>query len=300
MEQKILLPICLLAAASCSSDPGYDAQGTFEATEITVSAEGTGKILSFDVEQGQNLAEGRIIGQIDTLQLSLQLQELMQQCSALESSRPDMAAQIASLQEQISGVKTERDRIVRLLKEGAATQQQLDNLNTQLASLQGELAARKSSIGNNASSIDNQIDALTAKSQAIRDQIAKCTVTAPISGTVLDKIAETGEVTSFGKPLLKMADMDNIYLRAYFTSDQLSGLKLGQKVKVTADYGGGNEKEYDGVISYISSQSEFTPKTIQTRNSRANLVYAVKIAVKNDGHLKIGLTGNVYVGDNNK
>lgn len=142
--------------------------------------------------------------------------------------------------------------------------------------------------------------ALIVKSQAIDDQISNCVITSPISGTVLSKVAESGEVTAFGRPLFKVADMNNIYLRAYFTSDQLSDLRLGQKVTVMADYGGGNEKEYEGTVSFISPQSEFTPKTIQTRDSRANLVYAVKIAVRNDGLLKIGLTGNVYVGDKSK
>lgn len=300
MKHPILILSCTLALTSCSSKPEYDAQGTFEATEIIVSAEGTGKILSLGVEQGDSLVAGQIVGQIDTIQLSLQKHELELQRSALESSRPDLAAQIASVKEQIAGTRTDRDRIARLLAEDAATQQQLDNLNTRLASLQGQLDAQTSSINKNRSSIDEQVSALTVKASAIEDQIAKCVITTPISGIVLDKIAEAGEVTAFGKPLFKIADMGNIYLRAYFTSDQLSGLRLGQKVSVVADYGGGNEKEYEGTISYISSQSEFTPKTIQTRNSRANLVYAVKIAVKNDGLLKIGLTGNVYVGDNGK
>lgn len=300
MKHPILILSCTLALTSCSSKPEYDAQGTFEATEIIVSAEGTGKILSLGIEQGDSLVTGQIVGQIDTIQLSLQKHELELQRSALESSRPDLSAQIASVKEQIAGTRTDRDRIARLLTEGAATQQQLDNLNTQLASLQGQLDAQTSSINKNRSSIDEQVSALTVKARAIEDQIAKCVITSPISGIVLDKIAEAGEVTAFGKPLFKIADMGNIYLRAYFTSDQLSGLRLGQSVSVVADYGGGNEKEYEGTIAYISSQSEFTPKTIQTRNSRANLVYAVKIAVKNDGLLKIGLTGNVYVGDNGK
>lgn len=294
---RIALALCLIGTASCASPPDYDAQGTFEATEVTVSSEGTGKILSLDVEEGDSLRAGQPVGQIDTLQLSLQRQEVRRQRAALAGSRPDLAAQTASLQEQIAGARTDRDRIARLLAEGAATQQQLDNLNTRLASLQGQLAAQKSTVGNSSSSIDEQMKGLDAKESALQDQIAKCTITAPISGTVLIKSAKPGEVTSFGRPLFRMADMDNIYLRAYFTSDQLSGLRLGQKVRVKADYGGGNEREYEGTVSYIASQSEFTPKTIQTRDSRANLVYAVKIAVKNDGLLKIGLTGNVYVGD---
>lgn len=300
MKSKILLPILLAALASCSTKPEYDAQGTFEATEITVSAEGTGKIMWLAIEQGDSVMAGQPVGQIDTVQLSLQRAELLRQRAALENSRPDLQAQIESLQEQVAGAITERDRIARLLQEGAATRQQLDNLNTRIASLEGQIKAQKSSIANTTSSIDEQVNALAEKVQAIDDQIAKCVITSPISGTVLNKMAEAGEVTTFGKPLFKVADMQNIYLRAYFTSDQLAHIRLGQTVTVVADYGGGNEKEYEGTVSYIASQSEFTPKTIQTRDSRANLVYAVKIAVKNDGLLKIGLTGNVYVGDNGK
>ena len=253
--------------------------------------------MSLTIEQGDTVSMNQSVGLIDTLQLSMQRSELSSQRAALAASRPNLTAQIASLQEQIAGTTIERDRISRLLKDGAATRQQLDNLNTSLASLEGQLAAQKSSIANSTSSIDEQINALHAKTQAIDDRISKCVITTPISGIVLEKIAEAGEVAAFGTPLFKVADMDNMYLRAYFTSDQLSGLRLGQKVRVVADYGAGNEREYEGAVTFISPHSEFTPKNIQTRESRANLVYAVKIAVRNDGLLKIGLTGNVYVGD---
>lgn len=300
MKTCIFLPIALMALAACSPKPDYDAQGTFEATEVTVSAEGTGKIISLAVEQGDSVTKGEPVGQIDTIQLCLQKTGLSRQIAALENSRPNLEAQIASLQEQIAGTRIDRDRIARLLIEGAATRQQLDNLNTRLASLEGQLAAQKSSVTNNTLSINEQVKALQAQSKAIDDQIAKCLIYSPLSGIVLTKTSEVGEVTSFGKPLFKVADMDNLYLRAYFTSDQLAQLRLGQKVRVVADYGAGNEKGYDGTVTFISPQSEFTPKTIQTRDSRANLVYAVKIAVKNDGLLKIGLTGNVYVGNNGK
>jgi len=300
MKSYVLSLIGLCVLASCSGKAGYDAQGTFEATETTVSAEGTGRILTLVIEQGDSVAAGQTVGLIDTVQLSLQRAELLSQRCALENSRPNLEAQVASIQEQIAGTTTERNRIARLLSEGAATQQQLDNLNTRLASLQGQLAAQQSSVTNSISTIDEQVNALTARLQAVEDQISKCVITSPASGIVLNKIAEAGEVATFGKPLFKVADMDNMYLRAYFTSDQLADLRLGQSVRVVADYGGDNEKEYEGTVSFISPQSEFTPKTIQTRNSRANLVYAVKIAVPNDGMLKIGLTANVYVGDNGK
>lgn len=289
--------VLLVLLASCSSKTDYDAQGTFEATEVIVSAEGTGKILNLNIEQGDSVTANLPIGLIDTLQLSLQYQELISQKEALLKSRPDVSAQVASVKQEIAGTTIDRDRIARLLKEGAATQQQLDNLNTRLNSLQGQLQALLSTMQNNTANLDEQASALDSRMAYIQDQISKCMIASPISGTVLSKLAEAGEVATFGKPLFKVADMDNIYLRAYFTSDQLSGLSLGQKVKVMADYGGGNEKEYPGTIIFIATQSEFTPKTIQTKDSRANLVYAVKISVPNDGLLKIGLTGNVYLND---
>ena len=298
ISYRILLPIGVSMFASCSSTPDYDAQGTFEATEVIVSSEGNGKILYLDIDQGDSVVAGRTVGEVDTVQIFFQRTEVPRQYAALDASGPNLAAQIASLREQIAGTLTDRDRVARLLKDGAATQQQLDNLNTKLASLQGQLDAQRSTVNNSRSSIDEQMNALVVKSQAVDDQIARCVIASPISGVVLDKLAEAGEVTSFGKPLFKVADMHNIYLRAYFTSDQLSALRLGQKVTVVADYGAGNEKSYEGTVSYLATQSEFTPKTIQTKDSRANLVYAVKIAVKNDGLLKIGLTGNVYVGNN--
>ncbi len=300
MKSQYFLVAVMAVMVSCATKPDYDAQGTFEATEVIVSAEGTGKILTLDIEQGDSVTANVPVGLIDTLQLSLQRQELINQRDALLKSRPDISAQVASVKHEIAGATTDRDRIARLLKEGAATQQQLDNLNTKLSSLQGQLQALLSSMNNNTANLDEQAAALDSRILSIEDQIGKCVIASAISGTVLVKLAEAGEVASFGKPLFRVADMENIYLRAYFTSDQLSGLSLGQKVRVMADYGGGNQKEYPGTISFIATQSEFTPKTIQTKDSRANLVYAVIISVPNDGLLKLGLTGNVYVGNSGK
>jgi len=295
IHTTILLAASLLAA--CSSDNDYDAQGTFEATEITVSSEGTGRLLSLNIEEGDSVTKGTDIGLIDTLQLHLQWLELARQQSATLKSRPDMERQVASLREQISGAKIERNRIVRLLKDGAATQKQLDDATTYLASLEGQLTAQLSQMHNSTTSLDEKASAVDAQKASIADRLKKCHVQSPVSGVVLTKYAEAGEVASFGTPLFKVADISRMFLRAYFTSDQLSSLRLGQKVKVMADYGGDNRREYDGTITYIAQQSEFTPKTIQTKDSRANLVYAVKIAVKNDGLIKIGMNGEVYVGN---
>lgn len=283
--------------SACTSPPEHDAEGTFEATEITVSAEGTGQLLSFDLEAGDNVTKGMKIGLIDTLQLSLQRRELQSRKAALLNTRPDISAQVAATREQIAGTRTERDRVERLLAEGAATKQQLDQLNTRLAALEGQLKGQLSTLESNTSGLNKQAAAIDAQLAAIEDKIGKCIIASPLSGTILDTYVEAGEVTAFGKPLFRMADLQRMFLRAYFTSDQLADIGLGQKVKVVADYGGGKEKTYDGTIVYIAAESEFTPKTIQTKDTRANLVYAVKIAVENDGLIKIGQSGCVYVGD---
>ncbi len=295
-SNKYLYLFFILLLASCSSSSDFDAQGTFEATEVTISSEATGKILWLNVEEGDSVTLGHVIGQIDTVQLALQRGELILQRQALMESLPDIQKQAQSLREQIAGATTDRDRIARLLAAGAATQQQLDNLNTQVASLKGQLDALLSQLSTTTTSTTSKAEAVDAQLAAIDDKIAKSTIVAPISGTVLAKYAEPGEVAAFGTPLVKLADISNIYLRAYFTSDQLQDVKLGQRVTVVADYGGGNTRDYEGTVTYIATQSEFTPKTIQTADSRANLVYAVIISVPNADHsLKLGLTGNVIL-----
>ena len=289
---KILIPAALLLCA-CSGEKENVAEGTFEATEVTISAESAGKIVTFDVEEGDVLAHGDTIALVDTLQLSLQRAQLQRGQTATLAARPNIAAQQAALRQQIVNCTTERDRIQRLLVDGAATQKQLDNANQQLATLQSQLEGLSSQLTTQTNSLNCQVETASAQIDQINDMIRRCVVLAPTSGTVLTKFAEAGEVAAPGKPLLKLADMNKIYLRAYLTSAQLANIKLGDKVQVQANYGGGDLKPYDGVIQWISSQSEFTPKTIQTSDSRANLVYAVKIAVKNDGNLKIGLQGIV-------
>lgn len=282
--------------AACSSSSDFDAQGTFEATDVTVSSEATGRILWLNIEEGDSVTQGQVIGQIDTVQLALQRAELIQQRKALMESLPDVQKQAQSLREQIAGATIDRDRIARLLAAGAATQQQLDNLNTQVASLQGQLDGLLSQLSTTTASTRSKADAIDSQLAAIDDKIAKSTIVAPISGSVLAKYAEPGEIAAYGTPICQLADISNIFLRAYFTSDQMERVKLGQKVKVVADYGGSNTLDYEGTITYIATQSEFTPKTIQTADSRANLVYAVKISVPNPDHaLKLGLTGNVIL-----
>lgn len=293
MRHIFIYAAAAIAFAACGDKNEFDASGTFEATEITVSAESTGRILRFDVEEGMPVKAGAEVGVIDSLQLHLQREQLKAQQAALLKSRPDVQKQASSLREQIAKQKTELQRVNNMLRDGAATQKQADDINAQIRILESQLSATLSTLGNSTATINENAAALDAQIAILDDRIAKCRIASSVSGTVLVKYAEAGETAAAGKPLFKVADLDNIYLRAYFTSDQLSRLKLGNKVKVTADFGGGERFDYEGRIAWIASESEFTPKTIQTKDSRANLVYAVKIAVKNDGRLKIGLYGEV-------
>lgn len=293
--KRILHIAVAMLAVSCGSKPPYDAQGTFEATEVVVSSEAAGRILRFDVEEGMPVTSGTTVGSIDSLQLCLQRKQLAAQLSALLGSRPDIKAQAASLREQIAKQQTERTRVQNMLRDGAATQKQLDDIEAQIRVLESQLTATLSTLGKNTATINDNAAALEAQVAALDDRIAKCRIISPVSGTVLVKYAEAGELAAVGKPLMKIADLNDIYLRAYFTSDQLSRIRLGDKVRVVADFGGDERYDYEGRIAWIASESEFTPKTIQTKDSRANLVYAVKIAVHNDGRLKIGLAGEVML-----
>lgn len=278
---------------SCGEKSEFDAQGTFEATEVIVSSEANGRIISFNIEEGNMVDANTIIGTIDSVQLYLQRKQLEAQQSAILASRPDIKKQVSSLKEEIAKQKVELKRIGNMLRDGAATQKQYDDIEAHIRILEGKLDATLSTLTKNASTIDDNSAALEAQISALDDRIEKCKIVSPINGTVLVKYAEAGELATVGKPLMKVADLENIYLRAYFTSNQLADIKLGESVTVIADFGEDNRYEYDGKITWISAESEFTPKTIQTKESRSNLVYAVKIAVKNDGRIKIGLSGEV-------
>lgn len=285
--------LLLLILAGCSRSESFDATGTFEATEVTVSAEASGRILAFNVNEGDRIEQGQTVGTIDTVQLYLQKMQLERQIASVRSNRPDISKQVTALQEQIAQQETERTRVKRLLDDGAATTKQLDDIDALLKILNGQLEATLSTLRNNTASIDENSSSIELQIAQVEDRLAKCRIVSPVTGTVLAKYAETGELASTGRPLMKVADLDHIYLRAYFTSEQLAALQLGQEVTVTADFGADEQYEYPGHIIWIASESEFTPKNIQTRNTRANLVYAVKIAVENDGRLKIGLYGEV-------
>lgn len=291
--KRIIPFLAIILISSCNKHVEYDAQGTFEATEVTVSAETTGKILNFHVTEGENITTNNTICFIDSTQLHLQRKQLVAQRAALLNSLPDKDKQVASLRQQIATQKNESKRIERMLKNGAATQKQYDDINAQISILEDQLSAMISNLNNNTASINENIIAFDAQIEALNDQIQKCNITSPIDGTILVKYAEAGELATTGKPIVKIADLNNIYLRAYLTSEQLAQVNLGNEVTVTANFGGEERFNYTGKIVWISSENEFTPKTIQTQDSRANLVYAVKIAVVNDGRLKIGLAGDV-------
>ena len=292
--------VCIAAAAlamSCGTEAEFDAQGSFEATEVVVSAEAAGRILWFDAEEGTAVEPGVRIGQLDTLQLDLQRRQLEAQQAALLASRPDIRAQAAALREQIAKQERELTRVQNLLRDGAATTKQRDDIEAQIRILQSQLSAALSSLDKSTVTIDGNAAVVEAQIAALDDRITRCRIASPIAGVVLTKYAETGELAAVGKPLLKVADLEHLYLRAYFTSEQLAAIRVGDAVTVTADFGGDQRYDYEGRITWISPESEFTPKTIQTRDSRANLVYAAKIAVQNDGRLKIGLAGEVRLHD---
>ena len=294
MKRIVYIAVAILAV-SCGTEAEFDAQGTFEATEVVVSSEAMGRILNFEVEEGMAVEANQMVGAIDSVQLHLQRKQLVAQQSALLGSRPDVKKQVAALREQIAKQNEELRRVENMLKDGAATKKQKDDIEAQIKILEGQLEATLSTLDKNTSTINNNSAALEAQIAALDDRISKCRIISPVGGTVLVKYAEAGELASVGKPLMKIADLDNIYLRAYFTSDQLAKVNLGDEVKVVADFGGEERYDYTGRVAWISSESEFTPKTIQTKDSRANLVYAVKIAVENDGRLKIGLAGEVVL-----
>lgn len=292
MKSRNLLGLCSLLAlfSACGNGaPKYDATGTFETTEVLVSAEASGRLLYFDIEEGMLLKAGEEVGVVDTVQLYLKKLQLEASIKSVEEQRPDILKQVAATKEQISAAQRERNRVANLLKVGAANQKQLDDAEDQLEVLRKQLVAQNSTLSNSHQSLTWQSSSVGIQVAQVEDQLKKCHITSPITGTVLAKYAEAGELTAMGTPLFKVADTEQMYLRAYITSEQLSQVKLGQKVTVFSDYGTDEHKQYPGVVTWISDTSEFTPKTILTKNERANLVYAVH----NDGLLKIGMYGGV-------
>jgi len=270
-----------------------DATGTFEATVTIVSAEGSGQILALNIHEGDSLTKGQLIGYLDSMSLHLSKMQLIQNKKTILSGRPDIRAQSESLQAQIENAKSDRDRIENLVKGGVATKRQLDDANSKIDVLQSQLLALKSNLSTTTTNLNEQGNSVVIQLAQIEDQLRKCSIINPTKGTVLVKYANAYEMASVGRPLYEIADLSEINLRAYITADQFSRVKIGSGAKVTVDAEGGKSKAYDGIVEWISDKAEFTPKTIQTRDERANRVYAIKIRVHNDGTLKIGMYGEV-------
>lgn len=279
---------------SCKSgNVNFDAAGNFEATEITVSAEANGKIMAFNVTEGQVLEQSQVVGYIDSTQLYLSKLQLAQNRKAILSGRPDIAVQVESLQKELDNAISDRNRIQNLVKGEVASQKQLDDANTRIAILQSKIDAQKSVLNTSTTTLNEQSNTVEVQLAQIEDQLHKCRIINPMKGTVLVKYVEPFEMTAQGRPLYKIADLDNLYIRVYVSETQLSQIRLGQKAEVLIDTSKKEYKKYEGTISWISDKAEFTPKIVQTKEERVTLVYAVKVLVKNDGYLKIGMPGEV-------
>lgn len=271
----------------------FDATGTFEATEVIVSAEASGKLIHFRADEGVQLTCGEEVGLIDTVQLHLQKMQLLANRKSVDTQRPDIGKQIAATRQQIAKAEQEKSRVERLLQSNAANRKQWDDWNAEIALLNKQLEAQLSTLQKSTASLNEQSASVAIQVAQVEDKLQKSRIISPISGTVLAKYAEAGELASVGKPLFKIADVENMYLRAYITSKQLAEVKLGQQVTLYADFGDGERKTFEGMVTWISDKAEFTPKTILTDDERANQVYAIKIAFRNDGTAKIGMYGEV-------
>jgi HlyD family secretion protein len=306
-----LIATALLFTSCNHNAPKFDASGTFEVDEVIVSAEQTGKLLSFNVNEGQTIPRETVVGVIDAENLALQKEQIQASIAALHDKTADVRPQVKLLQEQLNVQQSqlnnmlhERTRIENLLKQDAATGKQLDDMNSQIDVLQKQMDVTRQQINVQTSNTSTQNRTVLSEKKPLEkrvaqlsDQISKAQIINPVNGTVITKYAEAGEVTSAGKALYKIANLDTLTLRAYITGTQLPQIKLNQLVKVMIDSSANGYREYPGTITWISDKAEFTPKTIQTKEERANLVYAIKVKVKNDGYLKIGMYGEVLFGN---
>ena len=294
MNFRHLLFLPAIFSMACNNTQNeFDATGTFESVETIVSTEAYGTIKQFNVEEGQTLSVNQMIGFIDTTQLYLKRKQLEAQIEATIGQKPNIPVQIAALQEQLKDALLNQERTKNLVKADAAPQRQLDNANTQVEVLKKQIEAQNSALGISSETLNKNIPPLEKQIAQINDQLLKCRIINPVKGTVLTKYAQVFEITAPGKALYKIAAIDTIILRAYITGMQLSQIKLNQKVNVRADDGVKNYRNYSGIIYWISDKSEFTPKTVQTKEERADLVYAIKVRVANDGYLKIGMYGDI-------
>ncbi|MDO5036266.1 MAG: HlyD family efflux transporter periplasmic adaptor subunit [Porphyromonas sp.] len=291
-----LLVSLAVTITSCSnSGDDYDATGVFEAREVLVSAQANGEILALDLEEGSRLQAGQEVGLVDTTQLYLQKAALLANNRGIQVQRPDIDVQLSSLREQLNTLRTERERVAQLLAAEVATQKQLDDIDNQIRLVESQLQSHSSTLSKSTASITAQSSAVEIQVTQIEEQIRKSIITSPISGVVLQQYKRVGELATMGAPLFKVADIDLLDLRAYLTYDQVAQLKLGDTVEVRIDDGEGGKRSYEGSLQWISDKAEFTPKAVQTEDERANLVYATKIRVENDGYIKIGMYGEVVL-----
>ncbi|REG86395.1 HlyD family secretion protein [Algoriphagus antarcticus] len=292
--QKIIFASLFLPLViGCTEEKTFDASGSFEAEETIISAEALGVLKQFDLEEGQVLSANQFIGYVDSVQLFLKKRQLEAQITALYGRKPNISAQLAALEVQLKTVNLEANRVSNLVKANAATSKQLDDATAQVAMIEAQIVAQKSTLNISSQGISNDATPMEVQIAQLNDQLEKSKIINPLAGTVLSKYAEQSEMTAPGKPLYKIADLSNIILRVYISGNQLSHVKLGQKVTVHTDNGEGGFDQTEGTISWINDKAEFTPKTIQTKDERANMVYAIKVDVPNDGKFKIGMYGEI-------
>lgn len=271
----------------------FDATGVFEATETTVSAQQSGVLIRFDVNEGDRFAPNTEVGLIDTTQLWLKLQQTSATRNVYQSQKPELEKQIAATRQQLAKARQDQQRYSELVADGAVPRKMLDDADNQVEVLQRQVDALISSLTVSTKALDSQMEVADVQADQLRDQLQKCHICTPTAGTVLEKYVERGEFVATGKPLFKIADTEQLFIRAYVTSAQLKEIKVGQPATVYADFGNVQKQAYAGKVSWISSRSEFTPKTILTDDERADLVYALKVAIQNDGYVKIGMYGEV-------
>ena len=286
--------ISALLIMGCQNKNGdADAFGVIEAREITISSESNGKLLTFEVDEGNFYQQGEILGIIDTTQLYLQILQLNASINAALAKRPDMPAQIKALQDKLETLQKEQIRIKNLIVANAVSTQKLDEINAEISITQSQIMAIKSTLSTTNNSILEEVEAMRFQKLQLMNALHKCYLTAPISGTIVQKYIEQNELAFQGKPLFKMADLTNMFIRVYVSEDMLSHIKIGQQAEINIDAQNGKEKSFSGIVSWISPKAEFTPKMIQTKKERVNLVYAVKVNFQNDGSAKIGMPGDV-------
>ena len=280
--------------SGCQAEaPRFDASGNFETTEYIVAAQAQGQLVRLAVAEGDQLPAGREVGLIDTLQLYLRQRQLQASERAVHQQAPNVPAQLGALEQQVANLQRERRRVANLVRADAVPAKQLDDMDYQIAVARQQVAAQRSALGTQARGTAAQTVPLRVQVQQVRDQLRQSRVVNPVAGTVLTLYVEPSEVVSYGQPLYKIGDTKRLILRAYVSGDQLTRVKLQQAVKVLVDAPGNKRREYAGRVQWISAKSEFTPKVVQTREDRVNLVYAMKIAVPNDGSLKIGMPADV-------